>query len=189
MLCRSPNHADADVGEKVVVRFPIVASVKNETASAVGQLTRKVYSLIAGYIGLLLDDDGEILHHGAAEAYAVLIDGAHILLATGAIHRSFPLFLDPLALPTCGQRRLDEHAGRRGLSYAHLTRGPLNLGNEYRVEAQREHIKALFIRLRWSAHRLLCGGFGHGCVIRQDVGFTVSRKIDDGNRPKWAYLN
>src|SRR5262245_10010697 len=90
MLFRSPNHPDADIGEKVVVRFPIVADVKNETASAVGQLARKIYGFIAGDIGLLLDDDGEMLHHGAAEADAVLINGARALLATCTLHRRFP---------------------------------------------------------------------------------------------------
>ena len=52
-------------------------------------MTRKVDGLIVSNIGLLFDDDRELLHQCAAEAHGVDINGTHLLLATDALDLRF----------------------------------------------------------------------------------------------------
>jgi hypothetical protein len=61
------NHPNADISEKVL-RFIIVANLKNPAARVFRQNTPKVYSGIATDIRLLLNNDGESLNQIAVEA-------------------------------------------------------------------------------------------------------------------------
>jgi hypothetical protein len=81
VVFRSPNHSNGDVSEKVFL-FSIIPRLKNVTARASRQITRKIYGRIAGDIRLLFDHDGEAPHHDAVEAQSVFVNDAHSLVAT-----------------------------------------------------------------------------------------------------------